>query len=201
MAARSPRRVVSGGTALGEPERLRVTHRTDGLAEAFVDPPFGPERELAAATAGVEDDERAAVLVGTCTDALIGEPAFLVPGDDLDRDAGSTADRVETAVPLLAARRPAVPTATIARTPAAVASSTIAAIASASALGVRRDVAALGEAFAEAGDLGTVGQRRKPPGARSAMRNFTEFVPTSITANRSGRPSMMPAGPRVVMFR
>jgi hypothetical protein len=35
-----------------------------------------------------------------------------------------------TAAPFLAARRPAVPTATIARTPAAVASSTIAAIAS-----------------------------------------------------------------------
>ncbi len=153
---------VSGETALGEPERLRERTAPTGTLKRSSTRPSVPERELAAAAAGVEHDERAAVLVGTGTDALVGEPALLVAGDDLDRDACSAADRVDD--------RGTVPRGSQARGAdrndrqysGARASSTIAAIASASGLGVGRDVAALGEAFAEAGDLGTVGQRRQP---------------------------------------
>jgi hypothetical protein len=75
-------------------------------------------------------------------------------------DAGPGPDRIETAGALRAARRPAVPTAAMARTPASwgVVDHPCDRVCG-PALSFRRDVTALGETFAEAGDLGPVGQR------------------------------------------
>jgi hypothetical protein len=103
-----------------------------------------------------------------------------------------------TAAPFRAARSPAVPTATMARTPAAVASATMAEIASdalvcASGVMSPPSVRPSPRRVISARSVSV----RQPSDARSAMRNLTEFVPTSITANRSGRPSMMAASPCV----
>jgi hypothetical protein len=54
-----------GRDDVGEPERLGIADRADGFAEALVDAPLAAERELAAAAAGIEDDQRTAAKIGS----------------------------------------------------------------------------------------------------------------------------------------
>jgi hypothetical protein len=87
-------------------------------------------------------------------------------------------------LPFEAMRRPAVPTAAIARTPMRFASSTMPCDGDHRALqrGVD-DHALIREPLAQAGHLGAVDDGApRPPVSRSPMWNLIELVPASITA-------------------
>ena len=72
-----------------EAEVLGEAHRADIHAEALGHVARIAERELRAAAAGVEDDQRAARLQ-TRRGGQIGQPGLLVAGDDLDGDAAAS---------------------------------------------------------------------------------------------------------------
>ena len=92
-----------------EPEALREAHGADRHAEALVDARALAERELRAAAAGVEHDQRAVDQAEPRLHRDVGEPALLLARDHLDGDAGAGADRVDDLVAVLGdpqARRP-----------------------------------------------------------------------------------------------
>ena len=101
-----------------EPEALGVPHGTDIDAEALVDAGIVPEGELGAAAAGVEDDERARCSIRD-RPWRPDRPAGLPLRPRSPRPARRCARwmAATTSSPLEAIRRPAVPTAAIARTP------------------------------------------------------------------------------------
>ena len=77
------------GDGAREPEPLGEAHRADVDAEPLVDPDAVAERELRAAAAGVEDDERAVAQRQRGAHRQVGEAALLLAGDDLDADAAA----------------------------------------------------------------------------------------------------------------
>ena len=156
---RRAQRLVGDGAV--EAEALGEARRADVEAEALVDLLPVAERELRAAAAGVEDDERAAAEPQPGLDGEVGEPRLLLAADHLDLDAGALAHGVDEhgAVGRDAAARPC-------RRPRSPRPRC------AGLVGHRRDRvdgpldrlvrerAGLVEAFAEPGDLGAVDDRR-----------------------------------------
>src|SRR5262249_35023422 len=78
-----------------EAEALGEARGADVHAEALFDLAPATERELRAAAAGVEHDERARRVAEIRGRSEIREPSFLLAGDDLDLDAGVVAHGLE----------------------------------------------------------------------------------------------------------
>ena len=72
-----------------EAEALGVPRGADVDAEALLHPPGAAEGELAAAAAGIEDDERPCAHVERGRGSEVREPRLLLAGDDLDADAAA----------------------------------------------------------------------------------------------------------------
>ena len=83
------------GDGAFEAEALGEARRADVQAEALVDLLPAPERELRAAAAGVEHDERAAAENQARLDSEIGEPRLLLTADHLDLDACTLAHGID----------------------------------------------------------------------------------------------------------
>ena len=187
MAASACREHLGRDRAV-QPEPLGVPDGADVDAEPLVDVGAVAERELRAAAAGVEHDERARrPRPRPACDREVGEPALLLAGDDLDRGRPSRRSIASTTAAALRGDPQAGRADRRDRDGAGsrCASSAMPAIAATvRSSAARRDRAGLLEALAEPGDLGAVDDRvaRRRPGARSATWNLIEFVPTSMTA-------------------
>ena len=178
-----PRRRPVEAEALGEP------HRADVDAEPLVDTVAVAERELGAAAAGVEDDERAR-RPGRAPESPRGRRAGPPPRRRSPRSRRRCAPGPRRGTRRRCGRDPQ-PGRAHGRdrpTPFRRASSAIAAIASiVRSIGPASSRPSL-EPLAEPRDLGAVDDR--PPRAvrrRSPTWNLTELVPTSITAYAARR--------------
>ena len=84
----------------GQAESLRVAHRADVHAEALVHPVPMAERELRAPAARVEHRQGALSQPDAGLDREIRQAALLLARDDLDPDAGPVRDRGDDGVPV-----------------------------------------------------------------------------------------------------
>ena len=78
-----------------EAEAVGVRRGADVEAEALLDPFALAERELGAAAAGVEDDERPSADVELGRRGAVGEPRLLLAGDHLDADTAALAHHLD----------------------------------------------------------------------------------------------------------
>ena len=86
---------VASSTIPVEAVTLREPDRADVQAEGLVDAVPVADRELRAAAAGVEDDERAVSGVQRRDRPGVGQPGFVLTGDHLDLDPGLLAHGID----------------------------------------------------------------------------------------------------------